>query len=116
MNISEAYTIRQTNKALGKIEQYKKYEHYNFLMEILRDVSKKTGVSMELLQSKSRDREITDARFIYFRRAKERTKYSLKRIGMEVNRDHATVLHGIKEANETDQVIELYKKCYEKET
>ena len=104
--------IKTTSRANGRIEKY--VEHFSLLKSILIDVSRKTGIKIELLQSKSREREVVDARFVYFRRAKEIGRFSLARIGREVNKDHATVLHGIYEAKETKPVIELYKRCYEK--
>lgn len=87
-----------------------KYEYA--LPHILHRVSKMTGISIEELKSKSRKREVVDARFVYFRRAKEKTKHSLAEIGKIVHRDHTTVQHGIKEANQTREVMRLYKKCF----
>jgi len=82
--------------------------------DILQEVSKKTGIPIERLKEKTRKREIVDARFIYFRRAKEilGSKISLASMGLEVNRDHTTVMHGIKEATETKQVVEQYNQYY----
>jgi hypothetical protein len=81
---------------------------------ILREVSKKTDIPLELLKGNTRKREVVDARYVYFKRAREifGTKYSLKKIGREVNRDHATVMWGIEEAGKTSQIIELYNYCY----
>lgn len=81
-------------------------------LQILRDVSRRTGISLEQLTSKTRKREVVDARFVYFLRCRNITKASLASIGLPVGKDHASVLHGIREANKTPQVIELYNKCY----
>ena len=86
--------------------------HSNSLITILNYVSDKTKIPIEALQSKFKGREVADARYVYFRRAKKCTKESLFKIGGLVNRDHATVLHGIKEAENTKPVIELYEKCF----
>jgi len=83
--------------------------------DILQEVSGKTGISIERLREKTRKREIVDARFIYFRRAREvlGTRISLANIGLEAGgKDHATVLHGIKEATNTRQVAEQYNEYY----
>lgn len=49
------------------------------------------------LKIKDRSRDIYQARFIYFKLAKRYCKYaSLSRIGKEVDRDHATVINGLK--------------------
>jgi len=87
-------------------------KYQNTLAAILNVVSKKTEISIEKLKAKTRNREIVDARFVYYKRAKEHTKESLARIGMFVAKDHATVLHGIKEAENTQQVKDLYNKCF----
>ena len=49
------------------------------------------------LKIKDRSRDIYQARFIYFKLARKYCKYaSLSRIGKEVDRDHATVVNGLK--------------------
>ena len=94
----------------GELE---KYTHE--LENILNDVAIKTHIPLDKLRSRSRQREIVDARFIYFRRAREVTRESLRNIGRLVdNRDHATVLHGIKQALSTREVATLYERCYGK--
>jgi len=56
--------IKTTSRANGRIEKY--VEHFSLLKSILIDVSRKTGIKIELLQSKSREREVVDARFCIF--------------------------------------------------
>jgi len=84
------------------------------LNDILQDVSYRTKVPIESMKRKTRKREIVDARFIYFRRARDvfGKKISLAKIGMEIGRDHATVMHGIKEATETKEVVDQYRQYY----
>ena len=49
------------------------------------------------LKRKDRSRDVYQARFIYFKLARRYCKYaSLSRIGKEVDRDHATVINGLK--------------------
>lgn len=54
-------------------------------------------LGIENLGDKTRTREMTQARFIYFKLARKFCRYtSLAAIGREVNRDHATVINGLK--------------------
>ena len=61
------------------------------------------------LKTKKRTRELSQARFIYFKLARKFCSYSsLDAIGRAVKRDHATVLHAcrkIKELCDTDLAI-----------
>jgi len=79
---------------------------------ILLEVCLKTNFSIEAMRSKSRKREIVDARYVYYRRCRELTRASLAEIGRPVCRDHATVLHGCTEANNIKAVMDLYNKIY----
>ena len=80
---------------------------------ILEEVSEKTGIPIDELKARTRKREIVDARFIYFRRTSEILKAtSLERIGREVNRGHCDVIHGIREAKETRELIMKYNLYY----
>tara|TARA_B100001287_G_scaffold276169_1_gene286064 strand:- start:4551 stop:4958 length:408 start_codon:yes stop_codon:yes gene_type:complete len=57
-------------------------------------------LNIDNLASKTRTREFTQARFIYFVLARKFCRYaSLTAIGREVNRDHATVINGLKKFN-----------------
>lgn len=94
-----------------EVEKYK-----NTLDGILFQVSEKTGIPLSRLKNGDRKREVVDARFVYYRRAKEKTRHSLVEIGKLVHKDHATVLHGIREAKQTREVDKLYKKCFSDET
>ena len=88
-------------------------ELFNSPNYILRDVSNKMNIEMESLKRKTRKREIVDARYIYFRRAKEKTKATLASIGLLVGQDHATVLAGIKKATTDDStLVKKYQSVY----
>lgn len=64
------------------------------LDRILNIVCTHLGVSVEDVKSTSRKAEITEARHYYcYLASKAYCGYKLVRIGKEVNRDHATVLH-----------------------
>ena len=52
----------------------------------------------------TRKRQYVEARAIYFKLCREFTQLSLEQIGKSVNRDHASVLHGVKSINTWVQV------------
>jgi chromosomal replication initiator protein len=79
---------------------------------ILNDVSHKTNIPVELMKLKSRGRPIVEARQIYFKRAKEITKCSLAAIGLLVNRDHSTVIHGICTVNNVRELSKRYDEYF----
>lgn len=58
------------------------------------------GVTDVELSDTSRVRRIATARFLYFAACRQYTTYSTSAIGKEVNRDHSTVLHGLKVARD----------------
>lgn len=66
----------------------------NDLFFIKRTVENVTGV--DDISSKSRSFDNSMARWIYIKIAREHTALPLKSIGEVINRDHTTVLHGLK--------------------
>ena len=52
------------------------------------------------INTKSRRRDLVEARHIYCKIAKKHTSFSLQKIGREIKRDHTSVLHSIKRADE----------------
>lgn len=66
---------------------------------ILTHVANYFSVSVVQLRSKSKKRELVNARHIFFKLAKDNLPdrdVSLQKIADVLNKDHATVLHGIK--------------------
>jgi len=51
------------------------------------------------LKRNTRKRQYVEARAIFYKLCREFTKLSLEEIGEQVNRDHASVLHGIRSLN-----------------
>jgi len=82
------------------------------LAGILTVLSKKANIPVDILKMKTRKREIVEVRQLYFCRAKECTKSSLKSIGMMVGVDHATVLHGIKHVNDVKDLSARYNEYF----
>ncbi|MBW6535932.1 MAG: chromosomal replication initiator protein DnaA [Mariniphaga sp.] len=76
------------------------------------------NMSVESLQTKTRKREIVQARQITMYFSKTLTKYSLASIGAQIgNKDHATVLHACKTVNnlkDTDKNFRQYVEDIEK--
>jgi len=89
------------------------YERPQTLEDVLKDISEKTHISVELIKSKSRVREIAEARMFYFVRAKMLLPmYSLKKIGGLVNRTHCTVMWGIDQVNEIPSLRKKYIELF----
>ena len=63
------------------------------LKDIADTVCAATGLDIRIKRKQNQD---YFARMIYFKIARTNTFESLHRIGAEVNRDHATVMHGLK--------------------
>ena len=74
---------------------------------ILSKVCKVSGLNIEALKTKSRKRELVEARQAFFIIAANLTNKSLFKIGAMVNRDHATVIHAKDNAHipEIKQII-----------
>ena len=67
------------------------------LTEIAQIVCAVTNVKPNEFKSTQRERRFVSARHVYFYLARDLTKFSLERIGHRCgNRDHSTVLHGIR--------------------
>jgi len=62
----------------------------------MKAVSEMFNVSTEEIKSKSRKRNIADARFIYCYITKKKLHYTLDVIGKTINRDHSSIVHSIK--------------------
>ena len=64
------------------------------LQNILKLVIDETGVD---ITSRKRDHKTVIHRWIYFKLASEFTNNSLHKIGAAINKNHATVIHGLKQ-------------------
>lgn len=71
-------------------------------------VERETGLDLSL---QSRRRHLVYARFIFFKLARTHTSHSLDDIGRFINKDHASVLHGVKQFENVIREYEddLYK-------
>ena len=82
------------------------------LNDILTTVISKTGIKKDLIKSDTRVREIVEARYFYYKRAKKCTHSTLESIGRLVNRDHAGVLHGIRMVDECKEINDRYNELF----
>lgn len=85
------------------------YSEKNKLRTILIFISRFLGISIDDLRSRKQNREFTDGRFLYFAIAKETTNKSLNEIGGFVSKDHATVLHGIRQVKNVPELTLKYE-------
>jgi chromosomal replication initiator protein len=90
---------------------FKKSKHNNINPDtVLKIVSKKTGVSVNEILSRSRIREVSDARqmFCYIMREKYGMRYA--KIGRIIGRDHATAIHSCKSHKDKCDVEREYRE------
>jgi chromosomal replication initiator protein len=68
--------------------------HYSYdWRETLNRVAKTYKVAPEDILGRSRQRHITDARWVFIKALRAKGRLSFPRIGQIVNRDHTTVMH-----------------------
>ena len=65
--------------------------------EIVNYLNENLGID---IRDRKRTNEYVFARMIYYKLARELTNLSLERIGQEVDRDHASVIHSLKKFND----------------
>lgn len=66
------------------------------------------------IRTKKRTREIVMIRAAYYYIAREKTKYSMEKIAKEIGRNHATVLHSLKNFENWLIYEPEYKQKFEK--
>jgi hypothetical protein len=82
----------------------------------LKDIRKAVEIASNIkdISVKTRKRNYIDARMIYYQISKEFTDYGTTIIGMEVDKDHATVMNGLnqfKKIKYIPDIKDLYDKC-----
>ncbi len=84
------------------------------MQDILETVSGHYGVSLELLKSQGRAREIVAPRQVAMYLIRDLTEHSLPEIGQFFGRDHSTILYAIQKVGElADQDMELARNIRE---
>ena len=79
---------------------------------ILECIAEKCAVDIHDITGLSRVQNIREARFFFCLITRELTRMSYQSIGNYINRDHCTVLHGIKRANELIDIYPEMKSLY----
>ncbi|MDD2380723.1 MAG: chromosomal replication initiator protein DnaA [Mariniphaga sp.] len=109
-------TLDLTSKLITKLVKNSRRElSIEYISKVVCDYF---NMSVESIQTKTRKREIVQARQITMYFSKNLTKYSLATIGSQIgNKDHATVLHACKTVNnlkDTDKNFRQYVEDIEK--
>jgi hypothetical protein len=81
----------------------------DILKAIIENIEERTSIC---ISCKDRSYETTSLRNIYYRIARDNTVLSLNKIGSMVNRDHATVINGLKKFEYITKHNESYLKIY----
>jgi chromosomal replication initiation ATPase DnaA len=104
-----------TNEEIN--EKYEKYLEKNktdWLIAI-EEACKIWGVTYEQFKSRKKTKDIVSARYFFFYWACEVNKcMSLSQIGDKANRDHATVLHGVRTVKNISEFNKHYRIKLEK--
>ena len=109
-------TLDLASKLINKLVKNSKRElSIEYISKVVCDYF---NMPVDALQTKTRKREIVQARQLTMYFSKTMTKYSLASIGAQIgNKDHATVLHACKTVNnlkETDKSFRHYVDEIEK--
>ena len=103
-------TIELTKQIIDKLVKNAKREiSIDYIQKVVCDYF---NMPIEVLKSKTRKREIVQARQIVMYFAKQMTKSSLSTIGSQIgNKNHATVLHACKTVNNLIETDKSFKVC-----
>ncbi len=106
-------TLELTSDLINKLVKSTHIElSVNYISKVVCDI---VNVSIDDMQSKTRKREIVQARQLAMFFARTMTKQSLSAIGSQIgNRDHATVLHAEKTVKNLVETDKGFKAIYEK--
>lgn len=79
--------------------------------EVLKVVSEEFGVTMEGIISKSRKKELVNARFAFFAALRIKMNINLTEIGkITSSRDHTSIIHGLQEFKNRYDTEDEFKK------
>lgn len=79
---------------------------------LFQEIEKFTGITKEELQSKTRLREVVDARIMYSYIMKSKTVLTLSKIAKIINRDHSSVIHHIKQFKNLQKTDKNFNMTY----
>ena len=84
------------NLLLCMVDPYRIKEKEDFIFNFL---NKEMRITEKSIKSRSRELKIVYARYLYFYAMRNLTDLSTTEIGTKVNRDHTTVIYGLKVVN-----------------
>lgn len=96
-------------KAPHTYDEHSRTKEQKFANMLIQEITTKSGIDAVDLLSKTRRREVSDMRQFTFWSIRSTTKLSLGAIGGIFGRDHATVLHGIKNFENLVMTDRIYK-------
>jgi len=79
---------------------------------LFQEIEKFTGITKEELQSKTRLREVVDARIMYAYIMKSKTLLTLMKIGQQINRDHSCVIHYLRQFKNLQKTDKQFNLTY----
>ena len=83
-------------------------------MKTMEDVAAEVWeIPVEAIKTKTRQREVVEARQVLMVSRKQLTGKSLNMVGSEYSKDHATVLHAIKTVNNLIETDKVFRVKYE---
>lgn len=103
--------IYKIHNNINAVDGKQKHESYGspFATELLSNISNVSAVPYLELVGRCRKREYVDIRHFAFWAIRSSTKLPLKKIGAFFDRDHATVLHGIRNFEHLSKYDESYR-------
>jgi chromosomal replication initiation ATPase DnaA len=97
---------------------YSRLSKATIIHDILRIVSEESGIPSDVITSRKRQFNISDARKVVIKLCVKYSDQSYSTIGKFVGRDHATVCQQLKRHDELMQVdgdyVDMYKRCEER--
>ncbi len=106
--LNKEINIELAQSVVGNAVKVRKREvSFEIIAETVADYY---NIDSELLYGKTRKREISDARQLVMYLAKKHTQLSSTNIGMRLMRDHATVLHAVKQV---DQRLSIERQLHD---
>ena len=97
-------------KAPHTYDEHNRTKEQKFANMLIQEITTKSGIDAVELLSKTRRREVSDMRQFTFWSIRSTTKLSLGAIGGIFGRDHATVLHGLRNFESLINTDKVYKE------
>jgi len=110
LNARLQYYQRENYALRSQLRKFLAMEAPNDYEEVLDNACKVCDITMDELTGRCRQRHLVVARHICFYILRNEFNLNLKQIGKLFNRDHASVIHGIKQMDYMVESPNLYKQ------